>query len=289
MKNIKPLIAALALCFGIAAHADTTCNKDTIVVSKPDLVKVITSDSLQTVIIEGSEKNRDFKYKNSIQLVDSNYVSTSSINDDSWEFSFNLLKKKNKNSKTQISTELAFGFCSAPGMPAAADIRTFSSWEIWWIISDAEYIPWKNCHSFAAGIGVDWRNYRMNDEKRFVKADNKLSIVPYPDGAIPRFSRIKVFSITFPLRYKFNVKHFGFSVGPVVNINTYSSIKTRYKLNGEKNKDTDKDVRAVPVTVDFMGTLHFRGINLYMKYSPCNVLKTSYAPKFRSLSFGFIL
>lgn len=289
MKNIKTLIVAFALCFGIAAHADTTCNKDTIVVSKPDLVKVITSDSLQTVIIEGSEKNRDFKYKNSIQLVDSNYVSTSSINDDSWEFSFNLLKKKNKNSKNQISTELAFGFCSAPGMPSAADIRTFSSWEIWWIISDAEYTPWNNCHSFAAGIGVDWRNYRMNDEKRFVKADNKLSIVPYPDGAIPRFSRIKVFSITFPLRYKFNVKHFGFSVGPVVNINTYSSIKTRYKLNGEKTKDTDKDVRAVPVTVDFMGTLHFRGINLYMKYSPCNVLKTSYAPKFRSLSFGFIL
>lgn len=287
MNFIKTFSLACAVMAQAHLAAHAMQDNDTLVVKKPSRVLVISSDSLQTVVIEGSESNKNYKYQNTIQLVDSNYVSTSAINEDTWDFGFNILRRKKKGgSKGQVVTNLLLGFCSAPGMPQSADIRPFSSWEIWWIIADTFIYPWGKTHQLSAGIGIDWRNYRMSDEMRFVKGTDGMSIQPYPDDAHPKFSRVKVFSVNFPIRYHFNTKYFRVSLGPVINLNTYSSIKTRYTLNGEKVKDVSKDVRATPVTVDFMGTLYFRGLEFYVKYSPCNVIKSSYGPKFHSLSFG---
>lgn len=288
---MKSLLIACALSANIAANASIVTGNDTLVVEKPNSVKIITTDSLQTVVIDGSSDNPHYKYQNTIQIVDSNYVSVSSINRETWDFSFGFLNRnhKKKSETNEVRMDLLIGFCSAPGMPAVADIRPFSSWEIWWIVSDAVFRPWANNHAFSIGVGLDWRNYRMTDEYRFVKSDNHLSIVDYPADAHPKFSRIKVFSINFPMRYRFNTKHFNFSLGPVININTYSSIKTRYTIDDVKYKDVSKDVRANPVTVDFMGTLGVKGLNVYFKYSPCNVISSSYGPKFKSLSFGILL
>ena len=79
------------------------------------------------------------------------------------------------------------------------------------------------------------------------------------------------------------------SAGPVLNLNTHSSLKTRYKIDGQKYKDKANDARVNPVTVDFMGIIETPIIDLYLKYSPCNVLKTDYAPKFQSLSLGIYI
>ena len=38
-----------------------------------------------------------------------------------------------------------------------------------------------------------------------------------------------------------------------------------------------------------MATVRVCGIDAYMKYSPCDVLRTARAPRFQSLSFGFML
>ena len=55
-------------------------DNDTLIVNYPRKVTVITGDSLQTVRIEGRHDDYDFHYENTLQLVDSNYVSTLSLN-----------------------------------------------------------------------------------------------------------------------------------------------------------------------------------------------------------------
>ena len=97
-----------------------------------------------------------------------------------------------------------------------------------------------------------------------------------------------MFSLNFPIRYQYQGRRFGFSLGPVLNFNTYSSIKTKYKLDGHKYKEKYKNAHPTPVTVDFMGTVSTPIIDFYVKYSPFNVLKSDYGLKFKTLSIGFM-
>ncbi|MBR7066097.1 MAG: hypothetical protein IKI36_05330, partial [Prevotella sp.] len=205
---------------------------------------------------------------------------------------------KNKDSENRGTMEFALiasfgvGFTSAVGTADKLNIPVGPSWEFMWDIAHIQIHPWKELgHHFKTGIGLDWRNYRMTDRKRFVEmSDGKIDVIPYPEGSEPDFSRIKVLNLTVPFTYGFypSRKGFfrGFEVGPVLNFNVYSSIKTRYSVNGENQKDFTKGLHKNPVTVDFMLKLRMKYFGFYAKYSPCNVLDTAYGPKFKSVSFG---
>ena len=79
MKRLM-IIALLA----VAATASAQEN-DTVVIHNPKKVTIVTSDSLQKIIVAGKEGDDKFTYQNTIQLVDSNYVSTTHIGRDRWE------------------------------------------------------------------------------------------------------------------------------------------------------------------------------------------------------------
>lgn len=286
----KLLLSVVVCLMSMTAFASSTVN-DTVDIKKPLRVIVVTNDSLQKVEIIGKDGVAGYHYDNTIQLVDSNYTSTTTTQGDLWDFNiFNKNGSKRKKSQNEINMEFYAGWCNTSGMPNEVDVRTFSSWELWWLVSDWVYRPWRNNHAFSIGIGLDWRNYRMSDESRFVQTDdNHLLIAGYPENAHPKFSRIKVFSINFPIRYRYEMKHMAFSFGPVVNLNTYCSVKTRYTIDGHEQKDINKNVKVNPVTIDLMGTLSLRNFNVYFKYSPCNMLNSDYCPKFKTISFGFFL
>ena len=268
---------------------------DTLIIEKPQRVIIITSDSLQSIHVKGKEGDNQFDYQNTIQLLDSNYVSTETYNKTLWDL---MPFVKNKDSENRGTMEFALiasfgvGFTSAVGTADKLNIPVGPSWEFMWDIAHIQIHPWKELgHHFKTGIGLDWRNYRMTDQKRFVEmSDGQIDVTPYPQGSEPDFSRIKVLSLTVPFTYGFypSRKGFfrGFEVGPVLNFNVYSSIKTRYSVNGENQKDFTKGLHKNPVTVDFMLKLRMRYFGFYAKYSPCNVLDTSYGPKFKSVSFG---
>lgn len=84
---MKIAMLFLAALLPFMAQARNNTPQDTLVVNKPTKVTVITSDSLQTIYIQGKEGNPKYAYCNSIQLVDSNYVSTSTIDND---FNFSI-------------------------------------------------------------------------------------------------------------------------------------------------------------------------------------------------------
>jgi len=287
---MRTSLLALALTIGCSAVANNVMENDTVVVTNAKKVTVVTGDSLQSILIEGSADNPNYRYSNTIQLVDSNYVSTSAINKDTWDISFGPFKKnKRQRSQTEITMDIALGFCGGAGALEQMDVKPFKSWEIWWTIATYRYRPWRNNHAFSVGIGLDWRNYRIVDDYRFVANSDKVVTLERYDNASPIFSRIHTLDLSLPIRYEYAGKHFGFSLGPVINLNTKSSLKTRYRVDGKKHKDTTNDLKTNLLTIDLMGTVTLCSTTFYVKYSPGNIFKKDYGPQFKTFSFGIYL
>ena len=285
----------------ILIHLSFCCvaQNDTLVINNPRRVTVISSDSLQRVIVNGKQGDDDFVYQNTIRLVDANYESNTSISRDHWELipSVKLGKKANEGNgltdhhENVITAHLGVGFTCPTKVDERIDFSTFKSWEIFATIAQWDhYLDSKSHNCISLGLGIDWKNYRMTDDMLFTKGpDGNVTVKKFPLEYEPKFSRIKVFSLTATLRYQYNFGD-GFSIGfgPVVNFNTYASIKTRYKFLGDKVKHVEKNIRQRPITIDWMLNMSVAGFPFYVKYSNDDVLKDG-GVKFRSLSFGLYL
>lgn len=286
MRTIILLLAALATTFANAAEAG-----DTIVVEHAKKVTVVNNDSLLKISIDGTDSLPHYRYEASLQNVDSNYVSTSTLDND-FAFSFGGKYVKNSDGKEpKNSSELHFllGFNGATGSNGLVKTSLGQSMEIgFWF--DFGVRPWRDANRFSFGVGLDWRNFRMTGRRQFVKsADGSVSVEPLPQGADPKFSRIKEMSFLFPLMYSYSRHGWGFSLGPVINYTTHANILTRYRLDGEKQRSKSSDIHQNKVTVDIMATFISPVVDVYVKYSPCNILDTEYGPRFHAISFGIML
>lgn len=156
-------------------------------------------------------------------------------------------------------------------------------------------IQWKDRtrhNTLSLGIGVNWRTYSRSGEGLLNLSDGKIGIaeVAGPEGYAPLKSRLKVFSLQFPLRYNYHwKKDFNIGLMAILNVNTHGSIKQRYR-NGEGEvaklfQNVNGQLRKV--TVDFKVNLQFcPGVALYLRYSPMKVLKKDAGTQFSTLSTG---
>ena len=283
----------MALIIGLATEASAQQN-DTVVIHNARKVTIITGDSLQKIVINGKEGDEKFTYQNTLQLVDSNYVSTTRIGNERWDLLPSVKvgkKKENQESSNAISLHRGVGFTNPTEVDSRVSFSTFKSWEIFaTIIQWDHYLDRHERNCFSLGFGIDWKNYRMTDNLFFTKSpDGDVTVQRYPLEFEPKFSRIKVFSLTGTFRFEHRFDDdFAIGFGPVVNFNTYASIKTKYKLLGDEYKVTEKSIRQRPITIDWMLNATLFDIPLYLKYSNNDVLKDG-GVKFRSLSFGLYL
>ena len=294
---IGGLYALAPLQISVAQTASTT---DTLVVNHPKRVTVISGEHTHTIRVEGKNNDPNYYYQ---KIIEQNASSQSVTREyqSSWDFKIPFTgstpRKKSKSEKEfkfqDQSGSIAFGCVNALNAPAPMDVKMGASYEIMsdHLINFAWY-PNKIRRTtyFSIGIGIDWRNYRMTGNTRFFKKGANLTFAPYPEGADVLFSRLKIFSWTMPIMYHQSLrKDLTFSIGPVININTYGSLKTHYKLDGRKEKILDKNIHQNPITVDIMAHLKIKVVGFYVKYAPCYILDTGYGPKFNSLSTGITL
>lgn len=289
----KKLFMAFSLVMMAAAtHAELT-NDTTIIVKNPAQIKIKQSDNSLSIEVKGNETNPNYLYSTTLSCGDDALIVTE---EKSREFNFNFPFAKNNESHRRCRSEITmggfgFGMVNAVNSPSGMKVDMGASYEF--MISNLlawQYRPWKNGTAFALGFGLNWKNYRMTGKTQFIKENNDLILGNYPDNADINFSRIKVFSLTASLTFVQQInRDIKIGVGPVVNFNTHASLKTRYKLNGDKVKIMDENIHQTPVTVDLMGSISFKSIGLYFKYSPSKVLNTDFGPKFSSMSTGLIL
>ena len=292
MKKLMIIMATATLTATAGAQEN-----DTVVIRNPKKVTIVTGDSLQHIIVSGKEGDDKFTYRNTIRLVDSNYVSTTRIGRDRWELipSVKVGKKKNEAEGrvhyNEISAHFGIGFTAPTKADARTDFSTFKSWEIFATIAQWDhYFERRRRNSVSLGFGIDWKNYRMTGDTRFVKTpDGNVDIEKYPLQVSPDFSRIKVFSLTANLGFTHTFdEDFWIGFGPVVNFNVYGSVLTEYSLYGDDIERLEKSIRQCPITIDWMLRVGIMGVPLYLKYSGDNVLKDG-GVRFRSLSFGLYL
>lgn len=292
-------IIYLSFIISHLSFSSVAAQNDTLVINNPRKVTVISGDSLQRVIVNGKQGDDDFVYQNTIRLVDANYESRTSISREHWDLipSVRLGRRQDDPQNSNIfyndilSAHLGLGFTCPTEVDERVSFSTFKSWEIFATIFQWDHIfDRRRENKLSLGFGIDWKNYRMTDDLRFTKdLDGNVILDGYPLEFEPKSSRIKVFSLTGTLRFEHDFgRGFAIGFGPVVNFNTYASIKTKYKFLGDKCKRVEKHIRQRPITIDWMLNMRIADFPLYVKYSNDDVLKDG-GVKFRSLSFGLYL
>ena len=291
---MKKLFILLLLAISATANAVEVSENDTLTILKPKKVRIITGDSIQKIKVYGREGEDKYTYESKILLVDSNYVSEQSINKETWSFDF--VKSKSHGTgyplkQNNLSTRLGFGLCYGANADYKGPQSVGSSWEIMWTIAEIEKYGYGKHNGFSIGFGINWRNFRMDGRSKFVKLDDgTITEEALPAGYDNDFSRIKVFSLTIPVMWKYRTKQVTFGLGPVFNINTYASIKNRYwDADGEKHKQIFKKIHQRPITVDIMAEVSFHNwFSIYGKFSPMTILNSTYANdvNFQPVSFG---
>jgi hypothetical protein len=288
MKKLLLILACLLITIAAIAQNEV----DTVVVAHPNKVMIYTDSTQQKVEVFGRENEPSYHYSSTVKL-NSDAVSEVEKRSD-WVVNIPFVKKRCCRDKRRNRIEimglsnLGIGWMNAIGAPSGMDVTMGSSYELFIenIAGMAQYFG----HSFVTvGVGLDYKNYRMTDSRRFIKDGDNITIGTYPDGTKRDFSRLHVRSWIFPVMYGYDFGHdINMMVGPILCLNVAGNLKTRYTDGkGDKQKLTDNTIHQTPVTVDFKAAISIHGLGFYVKYSPCNVLRTTYGPKFQSLSLGF--
>ena len=223
-------------------------------------------------------------------------VSADDIFDDEnpggWDFELPMLKVGKSNSRStveiQLSSSFSFGFIGGLNQAEGVSIDMGQSYEIEWgdVISSKVRVGKKDF--MRIGMGFDWRNYRVTDFKMFAKDERGIiTMQDYPEGTEPKFSRIHTFSLSFHVKYYYCIgKNVTFGIGPELYFTPYGSLKTRFYEDGEKKKITAGNVHQSRFSVGVGAEVIVHHVGIYYKYNPFNVLRSSYGPKFSTMTVG---
>ena len=293
-KKISTLIALALLTTPAMAQQETTRE----VFLEPNEVIIESSNDSMSVTIHGRQGEPNFHYNHTVMLAQDEVVVTRERHTSSINFNIpfsNKEKDKNHNTRRAHSEVHIYGFgvgfMDALDTPDGMNVDMGASYELMApsLLSWAWY-PGRSPFFLSIGVGLNWKNYRMTDRNRFIPEGNDIIIGPYPERAAIEFSRLKVFSWTVPMLMSYQFHDWlRLRLGPVVNINTHASLKTRYSLEGKGKKETHNLQHYNRLTVDLMGAVCIKGLAYYVKYSPCDVLDVDYAPSFKGISTGLIL
>lgn len=293
MRKIYTLVAFAWIATSALAQQEAT----TKTFLQPEKVTIENTSDSMSIVIKGRQGEPDFEYSRTIHMAQDEVVVTRERRTASIEFSipFGNKKKKGRNNGRPHSDVtmrgFGIGFVDALDAPKGMNVDMGASYELMApSIFEWAWYPGRTSFNVSIGIGLNWKNFRMTDRNRFIPEGNDIVIGAYPEGAAIEFSRLKVFSWMVPLlaSYQFN-DWLELRLGPVVNINTHASLKTRYSLEGKGKKETHNLQHYNRLTVDLMGAVCIKGLGFYVKYSPCDVLDIDYAPGFKGISSGLIL
>lgn len=215
--------------------------------------------------------------------------------------SYGLSLNKSKSSKKSsvswfLNTGgLGFGFCSAPGAPSIAGIEMGKSFELSWLNIISVMARNKYGNTFSLGVGINWRNYRTTLDNRFIVNDGQVGIDSYPEEVEPRLSRIKIFSVQFPLLYRQRLpfgltkERLSVSMGPIFNLNSHASVLSAWRDGETKSEYKVNGINVRPFTIDMFAAVHFfKYGSLYVRYSPYNALTGHNQLNFHQFSTGIM-
>ena len=283
---MKKLFLTATLMGAMTATASTV--GDTLVIEDVNKVKIETRDTVQRIVINGAKDDPDFHYVQRISIPDTSAVrrTITSVKD------FNVIKingKDGKPSKWETSIHANIGVSTMLGAPDGYDFKLWPSLEIGftWL---ADWHPYGRHNVWSVGLGVNFSNYSMKDDKYWVKNNDVMGLVPYANGMEDTQTSLYNFSIGIPLMYThyFDKRQkWGITLGGIFNLNTGAHAERRYTLDGEDYEVTTKIIGLRPITIDAIGIVHIPSFpEIYCKYTPMKYFKNDRGPEMNRISFG---
>lgn len=291
---IIPCISLLSATFAVAGN--TVLEPDTVFSARNVTTAILTESPTGVALtIQGADDDEHYFDQYTADYAPDAVVTSWQTYRRPWTYS------ANEHSYWDITIGgIHFGFVDALGAPAAMDQQMGRSFELG--IDECLGFGWHNkgfTTKIGAGIGVNWRNYRLTGDTRYLLSDGMISLGDYPEGTTPQFSNLKVFTVQFPIYWSqvfpsvrpFGKHSLGMRFAVNLNWNSHASLTTRYLLpDGYRAKESTKQVGQRPFSVDLQLSLFpFDWIGFYVKYSPMDVLKDGRGPSFSTLSTGVTL
>ncbi len=300
MKTLR-YIFAVSLLFTLNAYASGEVTDTLMAVDSPSKV-VITESSQGTRITvtddkTGTEESYLVEYTPGAKVSTSRKTSFSIFNIPGLDCMNRTEKCGCLGSGWSVGTDgLCIGLNEAHGQKGGGGLQWSKSFEISWLSCVNVGYAFSRSRIYL-GLGFDWRNYKATADRRWLVASESGGVEwgEAPEEANVRYSRLKVFSLQMPLLYEWRVpkSQLKLKLGPILNFNTYSSIKGVYDdAFGNRCEYFTKDFDRNHVTLDFFGSLSYgNAIGIYVRYSPMKVLKEPSPINFSpfTLGIGFVI
>lgn len=291
-KHIIPLL----LLFNVFPLIAQTAPTDTLLnISNPDKVVITESPEGTRVSLEDGNESILIQYPDGANVKTYRHTSRSIFNlpglpcgrrtdscgckADGWDFSMD---------------GLCIGLVDAMNQTGGGGLQWSKSFEINWLSCLNVGYEFSRSRIYL-GLGFDWRNYKATADARWLQPDGDGGVEwgSAPEGINVRATQLKVFSLQIPLMYTWRIPktYLKWRMGPILNFNTYSSIKGIYDDSaGNRCEYFTKDFDRRPVTVDLFASLSYQSaIGIYVRYSPMKVLTDASPINFTPISLGITL
>lgn len=302
-RSITLLSLLLSFTCLFSQEQISSSNTDTTIVVNNRQIKVSENDgkiNIEVYSISGDTLSRIYETIYTDSTKTTRWEIGESIN---FPFSDYIGKKKKKsNDFSPHWAGVGFGFVNAMDShfkflnsqaPNGVSLDFGESFEIFWNVFDIAVPLYKDRFGMVFGFGLDWRNYKMNEDKRFIYSDHRIGIETMPEGSTLSYSRLKTVDIVLPVLFEYQIKPGCNAIyiqgGAHVNFRTHSSLKTRFTSDDLAQKYFKDGIGSNPVNIDLVLKAGFRNIGFYVKYSPNKMFESHKGPDMRSFSTGVAL
>ena len=140
------------------------------------------------------------------------------------------------------------------------------------------------------GAGFGFKRLLADDGFVYGKEGDKISLFPWEEDGEVKHSRLDVFQFHIPVIYTQRIyKALKFSIGGIVNLNTYAKAFTESGLGKANTKWSYKGLQQNLLTVDGMASLNLGGVGIYGSWSPMRMFDKTYGPAVKGWSIGIDL
>lgn len=144
--------------------------------------------------------------------------------------------------------------------------------------------------TFSIGLGWSFMRFLAQDGYVYGKIGDQLVLSPLTDNLRVKSSILDVQTFCIPVFYKQGItKNSNFSIGGILNLNTYASAETVTYNYDYKLKTKYKGLQQNLLTADIFASISIEGIGVYFSWSPMNLFKKCYGPELKGWSIGIDL
>lgn len=155
-------------------------------------------------------------------------------------------------------------------------------------IRDVVGVSWKyRGAELEIGVGFSFRRYLAADGFSYAKEGDRLVIKNVADGFRCDKSRLDIATFQVPVLYNQRIgREFGFTIGGVMNFNSYAKAMTEIYEGDVKHKTEYKGLQQRLFTVEGMAAINVCGVGIYATWNPMKMFYKEFGPEVKSWAIG---